>query len=68
MSEPEDHEYRHTTEPVCPHCGHQFRDLWEWPDSDDDAECGSCGGHFRYETEAVRYFTLTKRAPAKETP
>lgn len=46
-----DHEW--TSFPVCPHCGHEHRDAWEWGD-DDHHECGVCERPFR----AVRHVTV----------
>lgn len=48
-AEAKDVETRRTDEIVCPHCGREQSDSWEWADSDDDAECGHCGGRFHYE-------------------
>lgn len=63
MSDIPDYEYEHTMEPHCPHCGYKFMDTWEWPNSSQDDECNSCGEKFSYETESVRYFTLTPIKP-----
>lgn len=38
-----------TDEPVCPHCGKEQRDAWEWDDDEcGETECGSCGREFSY--------------------
>lgn len=44
-----DHEY--TTNVVCPWCGHEFSDCFEWPDSDDGDDCTECGKRYSYYRE-----------------
>lgn len=52
-----DHEW--SDEPICPHCGHKFKDAWEWSDSGEH-ECCECGKLFFYErTLYVRWTTKT---------
>lgn len=34
---------------TCPNCGHEDRDSWEAPDSDDEKYCETCGSVFSYE-------------------
>lgn len=42
-----DHDW--TDEPVCPHCGAEQRDAWEWGQDDDgETDCGACGREFSY--------------------
>ena len=40
-----DHEY--TDEVVCPHCGFECGDSWEFPD-EDDRECDECGKQYAF--------------------
>jgi protein-arginine kinase activator protein McsA len=42
MSEDIDHEY--TKEIVCPHCGYEYGDSWEYGDGEDigELECDNC--------------------------
>lgn len=50
-----DHEY--TNEIVCPHCGYEYGDSWEYLESDGDTremECDECGEKF----EAVLHLTV----------
>ena len=42
-----DHEY--TDEVVCPHCGYEFSDSWEMPESDDAVDCPDCHEVFSME-------------------
>ena len=47
MTEPIDTEW--TDAPVCPHCGHEHRDWWEWLDDEDgEHDCDNCGRVFRW--------------------
>lgn len=37
----------HTEFPVCPHCGHEHLDAWEWDlgpgiDGEGEHDCGAC--------------------------
>ena len=48
VAESDDIDTRYTDEIVCPHCGHEQGDSWEWADSDDDAECDHCENRFGY--------------------
>lgn len=41
-------EHEHTDNPVCPYCGHENRDAWEWNlgpglEGDGEVDCDSCG-------------------------
>jgi len=41
-----DHEY--TDEIVCPYCGCEVSDSWEYGCDDDVIDCSECGKKFRY--------------------
>lgn len=41
---PEEWELRHTTYPLCPHCGHWMRDAWELDMDDEQTEQVWCEG------------------------
>lgn len=41
-----DHEF--TDEIVCPHCGKEMMDSWEWSEYGEE-DCGDCGKRFSYE-------------------
>lgn len=43
--------------PVCPHCGHQHTDAWEWRHDDDYVDCESCGQEFAYSREIDVHYT-----------
>ena len=50
-----DHHY--TNNPVCPYCGYEESDAWEWGDGgegDGEHECGDCEKPYRY----VRYVDI----------
>ena len=54
----EDGECNGTREIICPKCGHENGDSWEYTDSDDDMECDKCGAKFSMEREVdVTYTT-----------
>jgi len=55
-----DHEW--TSFPVCPHCGHEHRDAWEWGDDNEDSECESCDRIFH----AYRHVDITWDTAAPE--
>ena len=64
MSEEIDHEY--TNEIVCPWCGYEFSDSWEWSDYEEDVECHKCGKLFYYERIlTVEYKTTRERCKNK---
>lgn len=50
MSAPKEIDCDFTKEIVCPHCGYEHQDSWEWgPDTgeyDSEGECGECGKAF----------------------
>lgn len=49
------HEY--TDEIVCPHCGYEFGDSWEFPESG-DYKCPDCDNKFKFQREIeVTYST-----------
>ena len=48
----------YTTEPICPHCGHQMRDAWEDVDGEGEwqtVECGRCEKDYR----VIRHVAVT---------
>ena len=44
------HEY--TNEIVCPHCGYEFMDSWEFEQDTKLLSCVECGKEFRYIRES----------------
>jgi len=47
---------------VCPHCGYEDSDSWEFRDNDGECDCGRCGEPFDYERiVTVEYSTTKKR-------
>lgn len=56
-------EFNHhsTEEPVCPHCGKEQSDSWEWGDDETgQVECESCGREFAY-TLRISYSWTTRK-------
>lgn len=49
----------HTQFIVCPYCGHEDQNSWEYHDSG-NVYCGSCGEEFFMEREIVVYYTSKK--------
>jgi len=41
-------EHEYTKEIVCPHCGHEFSDSWEYDEESGEIECYECGLKFDY--------------------
>lgn len=55
----------YTSEPVCPYCGHEVRDAWEFSLSDGESteyECGSCDQTF----DITRHITVDYSTHKKE--
>ncbi len=55
-------EHEYTEEVVCPWCGHEHGDSWEWTSNSDDMKCDECGKEFGYEKDiTVKYCTSKKQ-------
>ena len=52
-----DHEF--TDNIVCPHCGHEFMDCFEFSDTG-AYECYECGEKFEYEREVTITYSTRK--------
>lgn len=52
----------HTQFIVCPYCGHEDQNSWEYHDSG-NVYCGSCGDEFFMEREIVVYYISKKIKP-----
>lgn len=51
---------QHRDYPICPHCGHEHKDAWEWEfgpglEGDTETECGECDKPFF----VARHATIT---------
>ena len=53
-----DHEF--TSEIVCPHCGYEFSDSWESPNSG-EMICCECDSEFTFEREVEITYSTTKK-------
>ena len=54
---------------VCPHCGHECRDSWEWgggSDNDGEDECGECGEAFQWMRIVTVEYTTAKTTSDEE--
>jgi len=48
VSAPTARQCLHSQEPICPYCGHQQRDFWEYSGEDGDHDCDNCERRFRW--------------------
>lgn len=53
-----DHEY--TDNIVCPYCGGEETDSWEFHEDSGDINCGSCHKEFHYERDISVSYTTSK--------
>jgi hypothetical protein len=58
-----DHKY--TSNIVCPYCGYEYTDSWEFEDDCDDYECADCEKVFTYERHVTVEYCTSKK---KEAP
>ena len=53
---------------ICPHCGYENTDAWEWHSDESDCtesyECGNCGEI----STVTKYTTVSYAAEKKEKP
>jgi len=54
-----DHEC--TYEIVCPYCGYEFSDSWEYADDNQDEHCGKCGKYFEYTRDVDVTYTSKQK-------
>jgi transcription elongation factor Elf1 len=61
-----DHEYTHDM--VCPYCGYEDMDAWEFDSNNGTVECGDCEKEFEYERIIdIRYSTKKIINPTEAT-
>lgn len=53
-----DHEY--TDEIVCPYCGSEHADSWEYESDTNVIDCWECGREFRYERHVIITYSSEK--------
>ncbi len=67
MSTPTEYDCSHTHELVCPYCGGEMSDSWEYGsggEEDSEADCGHCSRTFRYSRNvSVSYTTYPIMGP-----
>jgi hypothetical protein len=61
MSDYEEFDTWHTQEVICPHCGHEHSDSWEFQDSC-TTECHSCDKLFIMERNIEITYSTSKQA------
>ncbi len=42
---------------VCPYCGYEEEECWEFGEESENHMCGDCGKKYSFTTETSRYFT-----------
>jgi hypothetical protein len=60
----EDHDTYETDNAVCPHCGYEDIDCFEWSANEDEQECRRCSLKFKYSREIVVTYTTEKIGPS----
>lgn len=61
--EPTQHDTNFKDSIICPHCGHEQQDTWEWELNDDDLNkerCQKCDKEFYVEVHVIVNYTTTK--------
>lgn len=64
-------EHEYTDEPICPHCGYEHRDAWEWNlgpglECDGEVDCDSCGKPMLVSRHcSITYSTKAKKEAVK---
>ena len=53
-----DHEY--TNDIVCPYCGYEFINSWEYTESEDEVSCQRCDQSFNLSVEIEISYTTSK--------
>lgn len=56
-----DHDTDGTDEAVCPYCGHEIMDSWEYSRDDGEIECGQCCQEFNYTRNVSVTYSTSKR-------
>lgn len=50
----------YTDEIVCPYCGEEFTDSWEFEPDMDTIDCYECGMEFKYERNVSVTYSTSK--------
>jgi len=59
---PQKIDHKYTDEIVCPYCGSEHTDSWEYKEDSDEIQCGECEKEFTYERiVTVEYCTSKKK-------
>lgn len=54
-------EHEYTDDIVCPWCGYEYGDCWEWTDHDDEIKCDECGKEFCYNKDVTVTYSTSKK-------
>ena len=59
-----EHDTEYTDNAVCPHCGHEHVDCFEWGADEDEQYCNQCSLPFTYYREVKVEYTTVKKGPS----
>ena len=57
-------DHKTTHEAICPHCGYEFSDSWEFASWEPDIECPDCEMHFSCSRDTWVTYSTTPIPPA----
>ena len=60
-----DHKY--TDQIVCPYCGNEHTDSWEFKEDSSEIQCGECEQSFTYERQVTVEYCTSKIKPKPES-
>jgi hypothetical protein len=61
-----EHDTENTGNAICPHCGHEHADCFEWGADEDEQNCNRCSLPFTYYREVVVEYTTVKKGPSRK--
>ncbi|QHW35725.1 hypothetical protein GZH47_33065 (plasmid) [Paenibacillus rhizovicinus] len=64
----DEHDTEDTEHAVCPHCGHEDHDCFEWSGDDAEHDCGHCSLPFSYTREVTISYTTVKKGRSYKKP
>lgn len=61
-----EHDTENTRNAICPHCGHEHQDCFEWGADEDEYNCNRCSLPFTYYREVIIEYTTIKKGPSRK--
>lgn len=61
-----EHDTENTSNAICPHCGYEHHDCFEWGADEDEYNCNRCSLPFTYFREVSIEYTTVKKGPSKK--